>query len=243
MMIPADYPKDLVDGQGPSQGREGGREKREEGRAGVLHARGAQSDETVPEGVVWTVEDFDEALVGEYEGEKYPTLDGKLLIFNQYFPDFDIETEVVESLTTEDRLVMRARIVDEDLAPVTTWIRGTSHREADADLWSKAVEIAESRAIGRRLRFSGIGVGAPGLEEVTGKREPNLPTLDATETVLIASPNDQDQITYLEDNPKWQRSPSLGAWFTVVDTQDAPTVKESLEEKGLSIQVRKHGGA
>jgi hypothetical protein len=99
---------------------------------------------------------------GQWEIRTFPVVGARLRIFHENNDHLSIQTEIVR--LDNDFVVVRA-------AAETTKGKfsgtGTASTQRDARLADSLVELAETRAIARALRFGGIGVEYTGAEEVS----------------------------------------------------------------------------
>ena len=98
---------------------------------------------------------------GEWESRTFPVVGGRLRILHENNDHLGIQTEIIR--------------LDNDFAAVKAAVQskkgkfngtGTASVQRDAKLADSLVELAETRAIARALRFSGIGVEFTSFEEV-----------------------------------------------------------------------------
>jgi hypothetical protein len=98
----------------------------------------------------------------EWQTRIFPVVGGRLRILHENNEHLSIQTEIVKLDT--DFVVLRAAVQSQ---------RGkfsgtrTASSQRDARLADSSVELAETRAIARALRFGGIGVEYTGAEEVS----------------------------------------------------------------------------
>lgn len=98
----------------------------------------------------------------EWQTRTFPVVGGRLRILHENNDNLSIQTEIVR--------------LDNDFAAVKAAVEskkgkfngtGTASVQRDAKLADSLVELAETRAIARALRFGGIGVEYTGAEEVS----------------------------------------------------------------------------
>ncbi len=98
----------------------------------------------------------------EWQTKTFPVVGGRLRILHESNDNLSIQTEIVR--------------LDIDFVVVRTSVEGlkgkfngtgTASAQRDARLADSLVELAETRAIARALRFGGIGVEYTGAEEVS----------------------------------------------------------------------------
>jgi len=116
---------------------------------------------------------------GQKKTHIYPKVGGRLRIIHEIHDKLNIQTEIIQYDGTV--AVVKA---------TTTTPKGSFNGcgmagvERDKRLADAILELAETRAIARSLRFSGVGVEYTGLEEVshiTGNDEENI-SVESTET-------------------------------------------------------------
>lgn len=98
----------------------------------------------------------------EWQTRVFPIIGGRLRILHESNESLSIQTEIIR--------------LDADFAAVKAAVEsqkgkfngtGTASSQRDAKLADSLVELAETRAIARALRFGGIGVEYTGAEEVS----------------------------------------------------------------------------
>jgi hypothetical protein len=98
----------------------------------------------------------------EWQTRVFPIIGGRLRILHESNDHLSIQTEIVR--LDNDFVVVRAAVESQ-------WGKfngtGTASGQRDARLADSLVELAETRAIARALRFGGIGVEYAGAEEVS----------------------------------------------------------------------------
>lgn len=98
----------------------------------------------------------------EWQTRVFPIIGGRLRILHENNDHLSIETEIVR--LEPDFVVVKAAIESQRGKFNGT---GTASGQRDARLADSLVELAETRAIARALRFGGIGVEYTGAEEVS----------------------------------------------------------------------------
>jgi hypothetical protein len=99
---------------------------------------------------------------GEWQSRTFPVVGGRLRILHENNDHLGIQTEIIR--LDSDFVVVKAAVESQ---------RGkfngteTASGQRDAKLADSLVELAETRAIARALRFGGIGVEYTGAEEVS----------------------------------------------------------------------------
>src|SRR5271157_4532810 len=134
---------------------------------------------------------------GEWESRTFPVVGGRLRILHENNDQLSIQTEIIK--LEPDFVVVRA-------AAETTKGKfngtGTASTQRDARLADSLVELAETRAIARALRFSGIGCEYAGAEEVshvaTAEQEEQNP---GTKTPGTVFPEAQGSTAAKESKP------------------------------------------
>lgn len=104
--------------------------------------------------------------IGRGEVKEYPTVGGRLRAFRtDWGAQGSIETGIDPALSTKDLTVYRAIIRGGDRVLATA--TGTCNAR-DFQGRETRLEMAETRAIGRALRFAGYGVDGSSAEEMEG---------------------------------------------------------------------------
>ena len=98
----------------------------------------------------------------EWQTRVFPIIGGRLRILHESNDRLSIQTEIVR--LESDFVVVKAAIESQRGRFNGT---GTASAQRDARLADSLVELAETRAIARALRFGGIGVEYTGAEEVS----------------------------------------------------------------------------
>jgi hypothetical protein len=98
----------------------------------------------------------------EWQTRIFPIIGGRLRILHESNDHIGIQTEIVR--LEPDFVVVKAAIESQRGKFNGT---GTASGQRDARLADSLVELAETRAIARALRFGGIGVEYTGAEEVS----------------------------------------------------------------------------
>ena len=99
---------------------------------------------------------------GEWQSRTFPVVGGRLRILHENNDHLGIQTEIIRLDT--DFVVVKAAVESQRGKFNGT---GTASGQRDAKLADSLVELAETRAIARALRFSGIGVEFASAEEVS----------------------------------------------------------------------------
>src|SRR5512135_1776560 len=98
----------------------------------------------------------------EWQTRTFPVVGGRLRILHENNDHLGIQTEIIRLDT--DFVVVKAAVENQRGKFNGT---GTASGQRDAKLADSLVELAETRAIARALRFGGIGVEYTGAEEVS----------------------------------------------------------------------------
>ncbi|MBI5251818.1 MAG: hypothetical protein HY912_20180 [Desulfomonile tiedjei] len=98
----------------------------------------------------------------EWQTRIFPIIGGRLRILHENNDNLSIQTEIVKLET--DFVVVRAAVESQRGKFNGT---GTASGQRDARLADSLVELAETRAIARALRFGGIGVEYTSAEEIS----------------------------------------------------------------------------
>ncbi len=106
---------------------------------------------------------------GEWQSRTFPVVGGRLRILHENNDHLGIQTEIIR--LDNDFVVVKAAVESQRGKFNGT---GTASSQRDAKLADSLVELAETRAVARALRFGGIGVEYTGAEEVShvGATEP-----------------------------------------------------------------------
>ena len=98
----------------------------------------------------------------EWQTRTFPVVGGRLRILHENNDHLGIQTEIIR--LEPDFVVVQAAVESQRGKFNGT---GTASGQRDAKLADSLVELAETRAIARALRFGGIGVEYTGAEEVS----------------------------------------------------------------------------
>ncbi|MGO9120990.1 MAG: hypothetical protein ACLQPD_25690 [Desulfomonilaceae bacterium] len=98
----------------------------------------------------------------EWQTRTFPIVGGRLRILHENNDKLSIRTEIIR--LDNDYAVVKAAVENQKGKFDGT---GTASVQRDAKLADSIVELAETRAIARALRFGGIGVEYTGAEEVS----------------------------------------------------------------------------
>jgi hypothetical protein len=98
----------------------------------------------------------------EWQTKTYPVIGGRLRVLHENNDSLSIETEIIR--LDGDFAVVKAAVESRKGKFNGT---GTASAQRDARLADSLVELAETRAVARALRFGGIGVEYTGAEEVS----------------------------------------------------------------------------
>jgi hypothetical protein len=98
----------------------------------------------------------------EWQTRTFPVVGGRLRILHENNDHLGIQTEIIR--LDPDFVVVKAAVESQRGKFNGT---GTASGQRDAKLADSLVELAETRAIARALRFGGIGVEYTGAEEVS----------------------------------------------------------------------------
>ena len=111
----------------------------------------------------------------EWQTRTFPVVGGRLRIVHEANQSLSIQTEIIR--LEADSVVVKASVQTDKGSFNGT---GTAATQRDARLADALVELAETRAIARALRFGGIGVEFTGAEEVShvpnGEAETEAPS-------------------------------------------------------------------
>lgn len=102
----------------------------------------------------------DEELV-KVQGKQYPIVGGRLRLAHESNNELSITTNIID--LTDDRVVIQANIKTEKGSFSGL---GNASTKRDRMLSNALIELAETRAIARALRFAGYGVEYTGFEEM-----------------------------------------------------------------------------
>ena len=98
----------------------------------------------------------------EWQTRTFPVVGGRLRILHENNDHLGIQTEIIR--LDNDFVVVKAAVESQRGKFNGT---GTASGQRDAKLADSLVELAETRAIARALRFGGIGVEYTSAEEVS----------------------------------------------------------------------------
>jgi hypothetical protein len=98
----------------------------------------------------------------EWQTKTFPVVGGRLRILHENNDSLSIQTEIIR--LDNDFAVVKAAVESRKGKFNGT---GTASAQRDAKLADSLVELAETRAVARALRFGGIGVEYTGAEEVS----------------------------------------------------------------------------
>ncbi len=98
----------------------------------------------------------------EWQTRTFPVVGGRLRILHENNDHLGIQTEIIR--LDNDFVVVKAAVESQRGKFNGT---GTASGQRDAKLADSLVELAETRAIARALRFGGIGVEYTGAEEMS----------------------------------------------------------------------------
>ena len=115
---------------------------------------------------------------GEWQTRTFPVVGGRLRILHENNDHLGIQTEIIR--LEPDFVVVKAAVESQRGKFNGT---GTASGQRDAKLADSLVELAETRAIARALRFGGIGVEYTGFEEVT-----HVAAADLKKSKAVAKP-------------------------------------------------------
>jgi hypothetical protein len=123
----------------------------------------------------------------EWQTRVFPVVGGRLRILHENNDNLSIQTEIVR--LDNDFVVVKAAVESQRGKFNGT---GTASSQRDVRLADSLVELAETRAIARALRFGGIGVEYTGAEEVSH--------VAAAEPEREQSPSKEPERVYPEGN-------------------------------------------
>jgi hypothetical protein len=98
----------------------------------------------------------------EWQSRTFPVVGGRLRILHENNDDLSIQTEIIR---LEDNFAVVKAAVESQKGKFNG--TGTASIQRDAKLADSLVELAETRAIARALRFGGIGVEYTSAEEIS----------------------------------------------------------------------------
>ena len=125
----------------------------------------------------------------EWQTRVFPVVGGRLRILHESNEHLSIQTDIVR--LDSDFVVVKAAVESQKGTFNGT---GTASSQRDARLADSLVELAETRAIARALRFGGIGVEYTGAEEVShvAAAEPERQQNPNKEAEQVPSPANGD---------------------------------------------------
>ena len=125
---------------------------------------------------------------GEWQTRTFPVVGGRLRLAHEGNKQLSIEAEIVK--LEPDVAVVKASVETEKGRYSGT---ATASAQRDARLSDSLVELAETRAIARALRFGGFGVEYCGAEEVSHVAEEVSPEQTASKQAEPVFPEDNAQ--------------------------------------------------
>ena len=125
---------------------------------------------------------------GEYRTTEYPKVGGRLRIAHAVNDTLDITTEIIQY---DGNVAVVKAVCSNDKGAYSGF--GMASVERDNKLADAILELAETRAIARSLRFSGVGVEFCGAEEVSHLQngKPSSPPVKQTTTNHQQIPDEQ----------------------------------------------------
>lgn len=128
----------------------------------------------------------------KFQGKEYPIVGGRLRLAHEENSELSITTNIVN--LTDDRVVVQASIKTEkgNFSGL-----GNASVKRDRLLSNALIELAETRAIARALRFAGYGVEFTGFEEMPD--DVKNPT-ESKQNSTIASKSQLEAIASLAKN-------------------------------------------
>jgi hypothetical protein len=114
----------------------------------------------------------DEELV-KVQGKQYPLVGGRLRLAHEENTELSISTNPIS--ITEERVVIQASV---QTAKGSFSGLGNASAKRDRMLSNALIELAETRAIARALRFAGYGVEFTGFEEMPDDVKDNIDNHD-----------------------------------------------------------------
>jgi len=185
----------------------------------------------------------------EWQTKVFPVVGGRLRLAHENHESLSIQTEIIQA--TSDAAIIKATVTT---STGTYHGTGTASAKRDERLSDTLIELAETRAIARALRFSGFGVEYTSAEEVShvpgpegdkdasvvsSRRRSNREqsSIQNNEQQTAADPNvqteetnERDAIATLEteavkDNPS---TPPIEGWQGDLATA-APAIRELIE--------------
>ena len=143
----------------------------------------------------------DEELI-KVQGKQYPLVGGRLRLAHEKNNELSISTNLLS--LTDDRVVIQATIKTEkgNFSGL-----GNASLKRDKLLSNALIELAETRAIARALRFAGYGVEFTGFEEMPdnskgdtiGSNNDKLASKPQLETVAAIAKNNNISAKQLHD--------------------------------------------
>ncbi len=131
----------------------------------------------------------------EWQTRTFPVVGGRLRILHENNDHLGIQTEIIRLDT--DFVVVKAAVESQRGKFNGT---GTASGQRDAKLADSLVELAETRAIARALRFGGIGVWSIQAQ----KKCPTWPQQTLKKSKVVAKPLHQHSLKAMA-TAKWQR--------------------------------------
>ncbi len=116
-------------------------------------------------------------------GKSYPVVGARLRVAHEDNEHLDIITDVI-SFDVMDQAVVKATIKS-DKGQFSAY--GVASSSKDARLIDSLLELAETRAIARSLRFAGYGVEYTSIEEIGERENSNSPSPILIQDVVTQS--------------------------------------------------------
>ena len=159
----------------------------------------------------------------EWQTRTFPVVGGRLRILHENNDNLSIQTEIVR--LDNDFAVIKA-VVESHKGKFNG--TGTASVQRDAKLADSLVELAETRAIARALRFGGIGVEYTSAEEISH--------VTATETGQEQTTGKKSKPVFPEDNGNSKpEAKSGGNADGKADAPNGATVSEGSKPQSCGI--------
>jgi hypothetical protein len=122
------------------------------------------------------------------KGKEYVQVNERILYFRSEYPDWSIQTEIVN--IDEDQVLVKAYVYDEDMELRFT---GHAHEEKQSSYINKTsyVENCETSAVGRALGMMGIGI------------ETSIATAEEVKQAINTQSSAKPKLT--PDRPQWDK--------------------------------------
>lgn len=140
-------------------------------------------------------------------GKTYPVVGGRLRLAHEENKALSIETNIISQ--DNEKIVIQAKITTEK--GIYSGI-GNASIIRDAKLKNAIIELAETRAIARALRFAGYGVEYTGYEEMPDDREEPEPKPNAIQIKALGELASKKGVNLAYTGREWTGKNSSKEW-------------------------------